>query len=93
MLRDFHVPEAPTPSAPVEPKPEAVREPRASARIAPMDPTISPGTVLDGPSILALCQARDLGVAASTSDPLNPPEIGGSTRRAGLSWSPRGGRP
>jgi RNA polymerase sigma factor (sigma-70 family) len=40
-----------------------------------MDPTISPGTVLDGPSILALCQARDLGVAASTSDPLNPPEI------------------
>lgn len=75
MLRDFHVPEAPTPSAPVEPKPEAVREPRASARIAPMDPTISPGTVLDGPSILALCQARDLGVAASTSDPLNPPEI------------------
>ena len=75
MLRDFHVPEAPTPSAPVEPKAEAVREPRASARIAPMDPTISPGTVLDGPSILALCQARDLGVAASTSDPLNPPEI------------------
>ena len=75
MLRDFHVPEAPTPSAPVEPKAEAVREPRASARIAPMDPTISPGTVLDGPSILALCQARDLGVAAASSDPLNPPEI------------------
>ena len=75
MLRDVDLPDAPTPPAPVEPKAAAVREPRASARIAPMEPTISPGTVLDGPSILALCQARDLGVAAATGDPLNPPEI------------------
>ena len=40
-----------------------------------MEPTITPGTVLDGPSILALCRARDLGVAAGTGDPGNPPEI------------------
>ena len=40
-----------------------------------MEPTITPGTVLDGPSILALCHARDLGAAAATGDPLNPPEI------------------
>ena len=31
-----------------------------------MEPTISPGTILDGPSILGLCRARDLGVAAAT---------------------------
>ncbi len=75
MLRDVDLPEAPTPPAPVEPKAAAAREPRASARIAPMEPTISPGTVLDGPSILALCHARDLGAAAATGDPANPPEI------------------
>ena len=43
MLRDVDLPEAPTPPAPVEPKAAAAREPRASARIAPMEPTISPG--------------------------------------------------
>jgi len=75
MLREVDLPEAPTSPAPVEPKTAAAREPRASARIAPMEPTVSPGTVLDGASILALCQARDLGVAAATGDPLNPPEI------------------
>ena len=75
MLRPTDPPDAPPAPAPVEPKAAAVREPRASARIAPMEPTISPGTVLDGPSILALCQARDLGVAAATGDPANPPEI------------------
>lgn len=73
MLRDV-VPEAPTPPAPMEPNAAAAREPRASAGIAPMEPTITPGTVLDGPSILALCQARDLGVAAGTADPANPPD-------------------
>ena len=39
-----------------------------------MEPTISPGTILDGPSILALCLARDLGVAAGSADPANPPD-------------------
>ncbi len=76
MLRDVDLSQAPTPPASVEPKAAAAREPRASARIAPpMEPTITPGTVLDGPSILALCRARDLGVAAKTADPANPPEI------------------
>ncbi|MHA6522942.1 RNA polymerase sigma factor [Tessaracoccus sp. G1721] len=75
MLREVDLPEAPTSPAPLEPKAAAAREPRAAARIAPMDSTVSPGTVLDGPFILALCQARDLGVAAATGDPLNPPEI------------------
>ena len=75
VLRPSDPPGAPLAPAPVEPKAAAVREPRASARIAPMEPTISPGTVLDGPSILALCHARDLGAAAATGDPANPPEI------------------
>ena len=75
MLRPSDPPDAPPAPAPVEPKAAALREPRASARIAPMEPTISPGTVLDGPSILALCHARDLGAAAATGDPANPPEI------------------
>ncbi len=75
MLRPSDPPDAPLAPAPVEPKAAAVREPRASARIAPMEPTVSPGTVLDGPSILALCQARDIGAAAESGDPANPPEI------------------
>lgn len=75
MLRPSDPPDAPTAPAPVELKAAAAREPGASARIAPMELSISPGTVLDGPSILALCRARDLGVAAATGDPANPPEI------------------
>ena len=75
MLRDVDLSDAPTPPAPVQVKAAAPVEPRASARIAPMEPTITPGTVLDGPSVLALCQARDLGVATGTADPANPPEL------------------
>mgnify|MGYP001616188653 CR=1 FL=1 len=74
MLCDIDLSDAPMTPAPVELKAAVAREPRASARIAPLEPTISPGTILDGPSILALCQARDLGVAAATGDPLNPPD-------------------
>jgi len=74
MLRDIDLSDAPTPPVPGEPKAAAAREPRASAQIAPMEPTISPGTILDGPSILALCLARDLGVAAGSADPANPPD-------------------
>ncbi|WP_353080835.1 RNA polymerase sigma factor [Tessaracoccus lapidicaptus] len=73
VLREVDPTDAPMPPAPVEPKAGAARDPRASARIAPMEPTISPGTILDGPSILALCLARDLGVAAGSADPANPP--------------------
>lgn len=74
MLRDTDLSDAPTPPVPGEPKAAAAREPRAAAQIAPMEPTISPGTILDGPSILALCLARDLGVAAGSADPANPPD-------------------
>lgn len=74
MLRDVDLSDAPKPPAQVEPKGAAPLETRASAGIAPMEPTISPGTILDGPSILALCRARDLGVAAGSSDPANPPD-------------------
>lgn len=75
MLRDIDLSDAPTPPASAEPKAAAAREPRASARIAPpVEPTITPGTVLDGPSILGLCRARDLGIAAGTADPANPPD-------------------
>ena len=74
MLRPSDPPDAPPAPAPVEPKAADLREPRASVRIAPMEPTISPGTILDGPSILALCLARDLGVAAGSADPANPPD-------------------
>jgi RNA polymerase sigma factor (sigma-70 family) len=74
MLREVDLPDAPAPPAPVEPTAAAAPETRAAARIAPMEPTISPGTVLDGPSILALCHARDLGAAAGTAEPANPPD-------------------
>ena len=75
VLREVDLPEAPMTPAPVEPEAAAALEPRASTRIAPMEPTITPGTVLDGPSILGLCRARDRGVAAASADPANPPEI------------------
>lgn len=75
MLRDVDPSDAPTTPALVQPKAAAPLQPRASAGIAPLEPTITPGTVLDGPSILALCRARDLGVAAGTADPANPPEL------------------
>lgn len=49
----------------------------ATARISrlSLEYLANPRMLLDGPSILALCQARDLGVAAAIGDPLNPPEI------------------
>ncbi len=75
ILREVDLPDAEAPPVPVKTEAEAVREPGASARIAPMQPTITPGTVLDGPSILALCRARDIGAAAATGDPANPPEV------------------
>ena len=75
ILRPADPLETPTPAAQVERKAAHIVKPSASARVAPTVPSISPGTVLDGPSIQALCRARDLGVAAATGDPANPPEI------------------
>jgi transposase len=39
------------------------------------EPSITPGTVLTGATIMALCRTRDLGVAAATGDATNPPDI------------------
>ena len=74
ILRPTDPQESSTPTAPVERKTAHVVKPSASTSVTPTVPSISPGTVLDGPSILALCQARDLGVAAATGDPVNPLE-------------------
>jgi DNA-directed RNA polymerase specialized sigma24 family protein len=38
------------------------------------EPSITPGTVLAGDTITSLCGARDLGVAAASGDPINPPD-------------------
>jgi len=38
-------------------------------------PSIQPGTVLDGAAVQEHCRARDLGVAAASADPANPPEL------------------
>lgn len=64
---------------PADPTPVPVRETLAPV-LAPAsassgEPSIRPGTVLEGDTILALCRARDLGVAAATAEPDNPPEI------------------
>jgi DNA-directed RNA polymerase specialized sigma24 family protein len=38
------------------------------------EPSIKPGTVLAGATVMALCRARDLGVAAATGNAANPPD-------------------
>jgi len=61
------------PGAPVDRTPIPIREPPPPA--VPGEPSITPGTVLEGATIMALCRARDLGVAAATGDATNPPDI------------------
>ena len=62
--------------APVDRRPAPLREaPAAVDPATPGEPSIRPGTVLDGDTILTLCRARDLGVAAAAGDATNPPEI------------------
>lgn len=41
----------------------------------PTQPSIRPGTVLDGDAVQTYCHVRDLGVAATTADPANPPDL------------------
>lgn len=70
---------------PADPTPVPVRETLAPVEaLAPVlapasassgEPSIRPGTVLEGDTIMVLCRARDLGVAAATAEPDNPPEI------------------
>jgi DNA-directed RNA polymerase specialized sigma24 family protein len=61
------------PGAPMDRTPAPVREPPALATLG--EPSITPGTVLTGATVMALCRARDLGVAAATGDASNPPDI------------------
>ena len=75
MLRRADPPDSSLPVTPVERTPSPGREPRAPAVLGQTEPSIRPGTVLDGPTVLALCSARDLGVAAGTGDPASPPEL------------------
>lgn len=79
MLRPPAPPDSGLPDTPADRTPAPVREPPAPAPApAPAssgEPSIRPGTVLDGDTILALCRARDLGVAAASGDVTNPPEI------------------
>lgn len=58
----------PTPRAPA-PVWEAAPTPPST------QPSIQPGTVLDGAAVQEHCRARDFGVAAATADPANPPEL------------------
>lgn len=59
-----------TPTPP--PFPEA---PPPSRAAEPVQATIPKGTVLDPQTVVALCGARDLGLAAATADPARPPEV------------------
>lgn len=68
-IEEASVPAPPTRSvreAPVAPRPKS-----------PAQPSIEPGTMLDGDAVVSLCRARDLGAAAAAAvaDPANPPEI------------------
>ncbi|MBK8463502.1 MAG: sigma-70 family RNA polymerase sigma factor [Nigerium sp.] len=62
-------------SLPDASRPSLVRPPEAVALTEPVEPTVARGSVLTGEHIVALCRARDLGVAAATSDPARPPDI------------------
>ena len=63
---------------PLPAKAPAVRSPvpvqERSAPVVVGEPSITPGTVLAGDAITSLCRARDLGVAAASGDPINPPD-------------------
>jgi len=73
MLHPAEAPSSLPRGAPVDRTPVPVREAPAPARLG--EPSIRPGTVLEGAAILALCRARDLGVAAATGDAANPSDI------------------
>lgn len=72
LVKTSDPPQQPAPVA--EPQ-EVVRSPSTMVPAQPVAPTVQPGTRLTGEQILALCHARDLGVAAATSNPTKPPDI------------------
>lgn len=65
-------PRRPTPTRTPPPPPPA---PSRSVELVLVQATIAKGTVLAPETVVALCRARDLGVAAATADPTQPPEI------------------
>jgi DNA-directed RNA polymerase specialized sigma24 family protein len=72
MLRPTGGTESLPVKAPVDRPPVPVQE--RSAPVIAGEPSIARGTVLDGDTITSLCRARDLGVAAASGDPTNPPD-------------------
>jgi len=72
ILRTTGGPDSLPAKAPVERIPVPVQE--RSAPVIVGEPSITPGTVLAGDTITSLCRARDLGVAAASGDPMNPPD-------------------
>lgn len=77
ILRPLAPPGSLPTDRPPDPTPAPDRERRVSAPASASlgEPSIRPGTVLEGDTILALCRARDLGVAAASGDLMKPPEI------------------
>lgn len=63
------------PTPPPTPPPTSQPAPPRPAPAEPVQATIPKGTVLDPQAVLALCRARDLGLAAATADPARPPEV------------------
>ena len=61
------------PGTPENRTPVPVRGASSAAR--PGEPSIRPGTFLSGATVMALCHARDLGVAAAAGDQVNQPDI------------------
>ena len=72
ILRPTGGPESLPAKAPVDRTPVPAQE--RSAPVIVGEPSITPGTVLAGDTITSLCRARDLGVAAASGDPTNPPD-------------------
>jgi DNA-directed RNA polymerase specialized sigma24 family protein len=72
ILRPTSGPDSLSAKAPVDRNPVPVQERSAPDIVG--EPSIAPGTVLEGDTITSLCRARDLGVAAASGDPTNPPD-------------------
>jgi hypothetical protein len=73
ILRPAGGPESLRANAPVDRTPVPVQE--RSVPVIVGEHSIAPGTVLAGDTITSLCRARDLGVAAASGDPTNPPNL------------------
>jgi RNA polymerase sigma factor (sigma-70 family) len=72
ILRPTREPELLPAKAPVDRTPQQAQG--HSTRVIVGEPSITAGTVLEGATITSLCRARDLGVAAASGDPTNPPD-------------------